>query len=95
VGEFVEYGFEVFLQFREESPAHGTDRFWDEFIAEIERNELMFGGGAEGFVSACGRASATEEHRAHLHSWLTARPEVASVRVGPLVDAWHVPRNAL
>ncbi|MFD2838947.1 50S ribosome-binding protein YggL [Azotobacter vinelandii] len=33
--------------------------------------------------------SATELHREMLRTWLKTRPEIISVRVGPLVDAWY------
>ena len=52
-------------------------------------NGLAFGGGAEGFVTAWGRGSATDTHRERIRAWLSSRPEIESVSVGALIDAWH------
>ena len=71
-------------------PSDRSDLFWDSFIAEaIEANQLFFGGGKSGFVVPDGRVSATEAHRQAVRSWLKSRPEVTSVVVGSLVDAWY------
>lgn len=91
VGEFQELGFEVSFAFAKPHSPDEEDRFWDEFTLEaIEANGLMFGGNAQGgFVAACGRASATERHRAEVQAWLDARPEIVDAIVGHLIDAWH------
>jgi uncharacterized protein YggL (DUF469 family) len=41
------------------------------------------------FVTREGRGSVTEEHRQAIERWLAARPEVKTVQIGPLVDAWY------
>ena len=90
VAEFQQLGFEVTFELQQPIPEAQSWEFWDAFIAEaIESNGLMFGGGETGFVCGARRASATEEHRQAVESWLTRRPEVKSVLVGQLEDSWH------
>jgi len=89
-GPFRELGFEVSIRLHPGTPECGEECFWDAFISDaIEANALVYGGGANGFVVALGRRSATEEQRERLRGWLAARPEVAGFELGPLVDAWH------
>lgn len=95
IGEFQELGFEVSFALRPDLSEADSIRFWDGFIAEaIEAHGLAFGGGTEGFITAWGRGSATDIHRELVRAWLTSRSEVSSVRVGPLIDAWHLPHDA-
>jgi uncharacterized protein len=90
VGEFRQLGFEVEFAFRQKLDRDQDDQFWDAFIIDaIESNNLTFGGGTQGFIVPEKRATATEAHRQIVHAWLLAQPEVASVVVGPLVDAWR------
>lgn len=90
VEKFRQLGFEVTLVFQQAMAEAEDSAFWDAFIDEaIEPNGLMFGGGENGFVCVAGRASATEEHRQDVESWLRQRPEIKSVSIGPLEDAWH------
>ena len=90
VGEFQQMGFEVEFAFRQKLDREQDDQFWDAFIIDaIESNKLTFGGGTEGFVVPENRATATEPHRQIVHAWLVGRPEISSVVVGPLVDAWR------
>ena len=93
LGEFTEYGFS--LQFTI-SPSHSTvDRnvLIDEFIDEIERLGLNFGGGGSdewyGFIALTGRGSATKEHRSAIVAWCNAHPDIQNPIAGELVDAWH------
>lgn len=58
-------------------------------IDVIGANQLTYGGGLSGFVVPEGRAAATEPHRKILEGWCLLRPEVRTVEIGPLVDAWH------
>ena len=90
VGEFQELGFDVRFELRAQPGDLHSSAFGDAFIIEaIEGNGLSFGGGDnEGFVTAV-RGSVTEIQRQAVESWLRARPEVASVLIGPLADAWH------
>ena len=88
VDEFREDGFRVRFVLRAPSAAE-AGRFWDDLLAEaIEARGLTYGGAEQGFVAAA-RGSATDAHREAVRAWLAARPEAASVDVGPLVDAWH------
>jgi uncharacterized protein len=90
VGEFQQFGFAVDFVLASDLPLDQSNLFWDAFIADaIEANQLSFGGSERGFVVPEGRVSATQAHRQAIQSWLQARPEVTSVAVGPLVDAWR------
>jgi uncharacterized protein YggL (DUF469 family) len=93
VGEFQQLGFEITLFLSKELSSTQSNDFWDSFIGEIEANNLTFGGGEIGFVVPDGRTSATEGHRQVVQAWLSKRPEISSVTVGPLVDAWHLPQD--
>jgi uncharacterized protein len=90
VAEFQELGFGVSFRLRDGLSEKELVRFWDAFILDaIERNDLAFGGGTDGFVCAWSRGSASDLHRELVRIWLTTRSEVVSAQVGPLVDAWH------
>jgi uncharacterized protein YggL (DUF469 family) len=90
VGEFQELGFDVSFKLRDGLDENQMTNFWDAFILQaIEQNGLAFGGGTNGFVCAWGRGSTRESHRELVRGWLTARPEVESVHIGPLTDAWY------
>jgi uncharacterized protein YggL (DUF469 family) len=90
LGEFQQFGFDVSFRLRDEIREDELVRFWDAFLLDaIERNGLAFGGGTDGFVCPSGHGPLNESHRELVRNWLTARPEVVSAQVGPLVDAWH------
>lgn len=90
LGEFRQFGFELLIRFRGGLGEPELASFWDSFITDaIEKNQLVFGGGNEGFVTGSGRATATDAHRTLVRSWLVARPEIIEVDVGELVDAWR------
>ena len=93
VDEFQELGFYVSFRFVDKLDASKRDNFLDAFIVDaIEANDLIFGGSDEGgFVAGDECKSATELHRDLVKAWLSARSEVVSVSVGPLVDAWYLP----
>jgi len=91
LGEFQQLGFEVSITLKPDLGIDALDRLLDEFILDaIEKNELAFGGGTDGgFITTWKRGSASEAHRAAVENWLSHRPEVVSVTLGPLVDAWY------
>lgn len=94
LGEFQELGFEIFTELKPDLSEKDFDKFWFDFIEEIERNKLSFGGGGrenwEGFVSSSIKyASPTEEQRESLKNWLENRPETQNVRIDELKDAWN------
>jgi uncharacterized protein YggL (DUF469 family) len=92
VGEFRQFGFEVSFRLPEQLSESDLASFWDRFILEaIEANGLAYGGGTSGFATGWGRATATDDHRQFVISWLAAQPEVSSVVTGELIDAWHSP----
>lgn len=91
LGEFQELGFQLHAKIK---VGVDEEKLWDLFIGEaIEANGLLFGGGfgreINGFVTASGRGSASEEHREALVSWMEVRPEITEYKVGGLVDAWY------
>ena len=94
VGEFRQFGFDVSFRLPENLSQCDLASFWDRFILEaIEANDLAFGGGTSGFVTGWGRATATNDHRQLVVSWLAAQPTVSGVVAGELIDAWHSPES--
>lgn len=91
VDEFQEAGFEVQINYPESADDTAVVEFFAEFIVDvIEANEMAFIGGEDyGIVCLARRGSVTEEQRNLVEQWLKGRAEVASVEVGPLVDAWY------
>jgi uncharacterized protein YggL (DUF469 family) len=95
VGAFQELGFEVHFRVADNLSYDAFDAVVDAFISQaIEAYGLLCGGGGQNpewsvFVTREGRGSATEEHRQAIERWLATRPEVNTVQIGPLVDAWH------
>ncbi len=93
VGEFQEMGFEVRFTLARRLTEPELDGFWDAFIDAIEGKGLACGGAVgprwDLFVVRAGRASATEEDRQAVMSWLGSHREVSEPYVGQLVDAWY------
>ncbi len=90
IGEFQEFGFEFEVKLKNPHSFEEEAALIDSFISEvIEPRSLAFGGSLRGgFIAHGRRGSATEEDRTSARKWLSARPEVDSVAVGPLIDAW-------
>lgn len=91
IGEFRECGFPVEVELHRPLAFEEQHVFLSALLDEvIEARDLAYGGSvAGGFVSRWGRGSATEQDRAAVSAWLSARPEVKAVTAGPLQDAWH------
>lgn len=95
VGEFQELGFEVTYRLSGNPQQEGLEAFLWQFLEHaIEANGLLAGGGGGNpaslfVVSEVNRASATDEQREKVRSWLASRPEVVDFDVRPLRDAWH------
>ena len=91
VDEFQEFGFELQLNFREGLDQAGSDAFLQQFLKEaIEGLGLIFIGCDEfGMVCLAKRGSVNAEQRAAVEAWLQGRGELASFKVGELVDAWY------
>lgn len=92
--EFQELGFDVRFILDPKLSEQEIDSAIDSFLDEaIKSQGLGFGGGGhydwDGFVCFMGRGSTTEANRAHIKRWLSARHEVTSYEVGPLIDAWY------
>ncbi|MCB1938916.1 MAG: DUF469 family protein [Rhodocyclaceae bacterium] len=90
VGEFKEVGFDVDLQFPDDTAAEAVDAFFARFFSEvIEPEGLLYGGGeTSGFVCVAGRGSVTDAQREAVQAWLAASGALRDFHVGPLVDAW-------
>jgi hypothetical protein len=94
-GEFQELGCEVRFQVVDNLSHDAFDAVMAAFISQaIEAHGLLYGSGGKNpewnvFVTREGRGSVTQEHRQAIETRLTARPEVSTVQIGPLVDAWH------
>ncbi len=95
VGEFQEFGFEIFVTFRLNLSETDSDQLYDEFIVEIEANKLLFGGGGglgsmQGFVTASKNyQSPNIEQREKIKNWLENHREIAGCKVGNFKDAWY------
>lgn len=95
LGEFAEYCFKLRFAIADGLSSSERNSLLDNFISEIERLGLQFGGGGayvwEGFVALYSRGTATDEHRSAILAWLASHPNIEKTDVGPLVDAWHGP----
>lgn len=94
LGEFQEFGFEVLTKLKPELSSESFDKFLDDFIEEIEKNKLLFGGGGrenwEGFVtSAKKHLSPTTAQKEHIENWMEDRSKVENIKVGEFADAWN------
>ena len=93
LGEFAEYGFKLRFAMTDGLSTSDRNLILDDFIFEIERLGLQFGGGGvadwEGFAALDSCGSATDEHRSAILAWLKSHPNIEKPDVGPLVDAWH------
>ncbi len=95
VGEFQEFGFEVFVNLKSDLSEITFEKFYDEFIDVIEENKLLFGGGGckknvEGFLTSAKKfASPTIEAKEKVKGWLEKREEVIDCKVGNFPDVWN------
>jgi uncharacterized protein YggL (DUF469 family) len=88
VGEFQELG----LAFKSRLKADTQEEAFVEALLRefIEPKGLEFGGwAAGGFVTKASRGHVSEEDRTALIDWLRQRPEVDSVLMSGLLDAWY------
>jgi uncharacterized protein len=98
MGEFRKWGLPIAVRLRH---PNGFDDFLDAFIAQaIEAHGLAFGGGGQGDrltgVIEVGRmADPIEARLQQVRRWLEAREDIEAYVVGPLVDLWHGPFDAL
>jgi uncharacterized protein YggL (DUF469 family) len=88
--EFRELAFSLSIELQC-APTHEIlDVLFSAFLEQlVEARGLSHGGGVDsGFVYRV-RGSATDEDRAAVSAWLSARAEIKSVAVGALQDGWH------
>ncbi len=93
IGEFQEFGLEVQITLRESIDQRDEGTLLDAFLLEVmEPSSLVFGGAVtDGYISYRGRGSVTLEDRKRVIDWLVGQPEIATVQVSELVDAWYPP----
>lgn len=95
LGEFQEFGFDVSINFKAEIDEVISDKFWVEFINEIEKNDLICGGGGNSkyckfFVTSRRKFNSPKEiDRTKIKNWLENYFEIESFSVGELRDAWY------
>jgi hypothetical protein len=95
VGEFTELGFHLVATFATGVDAAALDGLLDDWLSTVDTTGVSFGGhfdGAqrlEGVVFPIGAIKVDAEIKAQLSAWLQARPEVASLDAGELIDMWH------
>jgi hypothetical protein len=91
LGDFKEFGFQFAATHKAELDEAAAEALVGAFLQElVEPRNLAFAGWADGgFIVMYGKGSATAEDQEALRAWFAARPEVASVEIGPLVDAWR------
>jgi uncharacterized protein YggL (DUF469 family) len=91
-GEFAVLGFACTFRLQPPLTSEEADSFFDEFIAHIEKSDLLFAGGAnpsgwDGVMQhRHPRSSATQSQREAIAAWLGQRPNVREVKVGRLTD---------
>lgn len=95
LGEFQELGFKIYFSFESFVSEEELNLFLEEFIDEIERNTLLFGGSGdkknwEGFVTSAEKFnSPTDEQRNNIDKWLKNRSDIENVKLDELTDVWH------
>lgn len=92
IGEFQELGFEIEVKLTGSLIPEEQESLVGDLLSEvIEPRSLSFCGWLKGgFVAHRSRGSATEDDRESVRQWLLSRPEVESVVIGPLIDAWYL-----
>ena len=92
LGAFKEHGFDFDVALKRELSHESEDLLMDRLLTGlIEPRHLALGGKLTGgFVSACGRGSATEEDQSAIEKWLRSNLEIEALSVGPLKDAWYL-----
>ncbi|HEX8248068.1 MAG TPA: 50S ribosome-binding protein YggL [Pyrinomonadaceae bacterium] len=95
VGEYQQFGFEIFVSFEPHFNQTAFDEFVDNFIDLVEANKLLFGGGGdekswEGYITSAKKfASPTENDRQTIKVWLENRPEILETKIEDFCDAWN------
>jgi len=98
LGEFQQFGFEVSVNFKKGTGEIQFDKFWHDFISEIEKNGLVCGGGGDYnswqvFVTSERKFdSPTSRDKERIRIWLENCFEVENCKVGELLDAWNDPK---
>ena len=94
-GEFTQLGFNVRYSVQPGVATRVLDDLLDSFILQaVEGNDLSCGGGGgpaewDFFVCGEGRRSAIDADRQRVQDWLKHQPQITSIQVGVLQDAWN------
>ena len=90
--EFKEIGFHVDFKVDIPTTSEAENAFFDKLFSFVDERELSIVGSMSSFyVTRAGRNSTTDADREALSHWLQQQPEVSTVQVWPLDDAWHGP----
>jgi len=96
VGEFQEFGCNITFRFDAEHICF--EQALDHWLAFVESNDWVFGGGGHmqgdevsGYMVTASTGSLTETDRQRIDHWLQTHPWVLIGQIGPLTDAWHGP----
>lgn len=96
IDEFKELGFTIAIQLTGKWSLEAESELMLALITEYaEPRYLKFGGVIrDGYIVSAGRESATNADRTALQTWSQSQPEVSSVEIGKLEDAWHDQRRS-
>jgi uncharacterized protein len=87
-GEFQEFGFQIYLDFKPNYSLMETELVFDEFIELIEKENLLFGGGSsEGFITAK-KGSVSDSNRTALEDWIKSKKGIILSFRLEKEDAW-------
>jgi uncharacterized protein YggL (DUF469 family) len=85
-----EFGFDVTLRFTPGLPEDAADAVMTAFVQAVEARGLTAGGGGDAtgwsLTVGPGAVQAIDADRDALASWGATRPEIADMKVGPVVD---------
>ncbi len=91
LAEFTEWGCEVAIKLID---GNRFDPFLDDFIAEIEANQCYCGGGGHDdhlgmFIELGLDRDRAEARLGNIVVWLQARSDVATFKLGKVIDSWN------
>ena len=73
IGEFQEFGFDIKLDLKPNYSLMESELLYDELIELIERENLLFGGGASGgFITAI-KGSVSDANKTAIEHWIKSK----------------------